>query len=55
MEVEISEGDEEGIYREEFHRELTKRILSILLGRETGPAKEAVMEILRERESEENA
>ncbi len=49
VEIEIPEGDEEGIYREEFRRELAKRILNILLDRNTEPAREAVEEVLREK------
>jgi len=52
VEVEVPEGDDEGVYREEFRRELAKRILNILLDRETEPAKEAVVEILRGKEGE---
>ncbi len=55
VEVEVPEGDDEGVYREEFRRELARRILNILLDRETEPAREAVEEILREKEREEKA
>ena len=55
MEVEVPEGDDEGVYREEFRRELARRILNILLDRETEPAREAVVEVLREKESEKKA
>ncbi len=54
VEVEVPEGDEEGVYREEFRRELAKRILNILLDRETMPAREAVEEVLREKEKATN-
>lgn len=50
VEVEVPEGDEEGVYREEFRQELARRILNILLDRETMPAREAVEEVLREKE-----
>ncbi|WP_338252535.1 hypothetical protein [Pyrodictium abyssi] len=53
VEVEVPEGDEEGVYREEFRRELAKRTLNILLDRGTEPAREAVEEILREKKREE--
>jgi len=55
VEVEVPEGDEEGVYREEFRRELAKRILNILLDRETEPAEEAIREVLREKEDREKA
>ena len=50
VEVEVPEGDDEGIYREEFRRELARRILNILLDREAEPARRAVEEVLREKE-----
>ena len=50
VEVEVPEGDDEGMYKEEFRRELAGRILNILLDRETEPAREAVVEVLREKE-----
>ena len=53
VEVEVPEGDDEGVYREEFRRELAKRMLNILLDRETEPAREAVEKILREKGEEE--
>ena len=53
VEDEVPEGDDEGVYREEFRRELAKRILNILLDRDTEPAKEAVAEILREKKEAE--
>ncbi len=52
-EVEIPEGDNEGVYREEFRRELAKRILNIILDQDTEPAKKAVVEILREKREKE--
>ncbi len=50
IEVEVPDGDDEGVYREEFRRELAKRILNVLLERETVSAKEAVEEVLQEKE-----
>ena len=50
IEVEVPEGDDEGAYGEEFRGELAKRILNILLDRDTVPAREAVEEVLREKE-----
>ena len=50
VEVEVPGGDEEGVYREEFRWELARRILDILLDRETEPAREAVVDILCENE-----
>jgi hypothetical protein len=50
VEVEVPEGDDEGVYKEEFRHKLAKRILNILLDRETEPAREAVEEVLREKE-----
>lgn len=55
VEIEVPEGDEEGVYREEFRRELAKRILNIILDQETESAKEAVVEILREKRKEGGA
>jgi len=52
VEVEVPGGDDEGVYREEFRGELAKRILNILLDQGTEPAREAVAEILREKEEE---
>lgn len=49
VEVEVPEGDDEDVYREEFRRELARRILNIILDQNTEPAKEAVVEILREK------
>jgi 2-phospho-L-lactate transferase/gluconeogenesis factor (CofD/UPF0052 family) len=49
VEVEVPECDDEGVYQEEFRRELAKRILNILLDQDTEPAKEAIAEILREK------
>ena len=49
VEVDVPEGDDEGVYREEFRRELAKRILNIILDRETEPAREAIVEILQEK------
>ncbi len=31
VEIEVPEGDDEGVYREEFRRELAKRLLNVLL------------------------
>ncbi len=33
VEIEVPEGDEEGLYTEEFRRELAKRLLDVMLGR----------------------
>ena len=46
--VGIPEGDEEGLYREEFRRELARRILDVLMDRDTQPSREAIEEVLRE-------
>ena len=53
VEIETPEGDDEGVYREEFRRELAKRIIDVLLDRDTVPAREALIEILREKEEED--
>ena len=53
VEIETPEGDDEGVYREEFRRELAKRIIDVLLDRDTVPAREALVEILREKEEED--
>ena len=53
VEVEVPEGDVEGVYRKEFRRELARRILNILLDRETEPAREVVVEVPREKEEGE--
>ncbi len=53
IEVEVPKGDDEGDYKEEFRRELAKRTLNIILNREIEPARKAVEEILRGKESEE--
>ena len=53
VEIEAPEGDDEGVYREEFRRELAKRIIDVLLDRDTVPAREALIEILREKEEED--
>ncbi len=53
VEIETPEGDDEGVYREEFRRELAKRIIDVLLNRDTVPAREALVEILREKEEED--
>ena len=53
MEIEAPEGDDEGVYREEFRRELARRIIDVLLDRDTVPAREALIEILREKEGED--
>ncbi len=53
VEIEAPEGDDEGMYREEFRRELAKRIIDVLLDRDTVPAREALIEILREKEEED--
>ncbi len=55
VEVEVPEGDGEGSYREEFRRELARRILNILLDRDTLPAREAIEEVLREKKGEGEA
>lgn len=52
VEIEAPEGDDEGVYREEFRQELVKRIIDVLLDRDTVPAREALVEILREKEEE---
>jgi len=52
VEVEVPEGDDEDVYREEFRREPAKRMLNILLDQETGPAREAIEEILCEKREE---
>jgi len=49
VEVEVPESDGEDSYREEFRRELARRILNILLDRDTLPAREAIEEVLREK------
>jgi len=54
VEIEIPEGDDEGIYREEFRRELARRILNIVLDRETTSAREAIEEVIREKERRES-
>ena len=54
VEIEAPEGDDEGVYREEFRQELVKRIIDVLLDRDTVPAQEALVEILREKEEEKN-
>jgi len=53
VEIEAPEGDDEGVYREEFRQELAKRIINVLLDRDTVPAREALVEILREKEEED--
>ena len=55
VEVEVPEGDDEGVYREGFRRELARRILNILLDRETEPAREAAVEVLHEKRKEGEA
>ncbi len=52
VELEVPIGDDEGVYREEFRRELAKRLLNIILDRDTVPAKEVIEEVLREKEEE---
>ncbi len=54
VEVEIPEGDEEGLYREEFRRELARRILDVLMERDTQLAREAIDEVLREKSKKSN-
>ena len=55
VEIEVPEGDDEGVYREEFRRELAKRLLNVLLDWNTLPAKEAVEEVLQEKKREGGA
>ncbi len=55
MRLRFRRGDEEDVYREEFRRELAGRMLNVLLDREVEPAKEVVVETLREKQSEEKA
>jgi hypothetical protein len=55
VEVEVPEGDDEGVYREGFRRELAKRILNILLDKDVEPAKQAAAEALHEKSREEQA
>lgn len=52
VEVEVPEGDDEGVYREEFRRELAKRILNVMLDKDVEPAKRAVAKTLREKGGE---
>ncbi len=52
VELEVPVGDDEGVYREEFRREFAKRLLNILLDRDTAPAKEVIEEVLNEKEEE---
>ena len=51
--IEVPEGDDEGVYREEFRRELAKRLLNIMLDRNTEPAREAILEVLQEAGEED--
>ena len=46
MEIEAPEGDDEGVYRDEFRRELAKRIVDVLLDRDTVPAREVLIDSL---------
>ena len=46
VEIEVPEGDDEGVYREEFRRELAKRIINVLLDRDTVLAHEALVDSL---------
>ena len=48
VEVEVPDGDDEGLYTEEFKRELAKGILETLLG-ETEPAEKVFEELEKER------
>ena len=52
-EVGAPEGDDEGLYREEFRRELARRILDVLMDRDTQPAREAIDKVLAERQLKE--
>ncbi len=52
VELEVPVGDDEGVYREEFRREFAKRLLNILLDRDTTSAKEVIEEVLREKEGD---
>ena len=33
VEIEVPEGDDEGLYTEEFRKELAKRLLDVMLGK----------------------
>ena len=46
VEIEAPEGDDEGVYRDEFRRELAKRIVDVLLDRDTVPAREVLIDSL---------
>ena len=49
VEIEVPEGDDEGLYTEEFKKELAEGILEALLGK-TEPAEKVFEELERERQ-----
>ncbi len=53
VEIEVPEGDMEGVYREEYRRELARRIANILLDMDTEPARDIIENILRGKEKGE--
>ena len=53
VEIDILDGDDEGLYTEEFKRELAEGILEVLLG-ETEPAEKVFEELERERQQRDS-